>query len=136
YFADLDRAVRKYPYDLRQTEQLMGEAGYSRRANGIYASSDGERFSFEDWVLAGTQNEKQGNLMASGWRQAGFEVTERVLPVAQVLDGQTRATFSGLSNVATSRGEMALTALAGQQIPMPANRWRGSNRGGWDNQSF
>src|SRR5579871_2833142 len=41
YFADLDRAVTKYPYDLRQTEQFMSDAGYRKGSEGVYVSADG-----------------------------------------------------------------------------------------------
>jgi peptide/nickel transport system substrate-binding protein len=131
YFADLDRAITKYPYDLRQTDGLMNEAAFRRGGDGIYASSAGERFGFEHWVIAGSQNEKQGAVMAEGWRRAGFEVKEHAIPTAQATDGQVRATFPALSSVATGGGEANLNFLTTSQIPSPGNRWTGNNRGGW-----
>src|SRR4029434_3055927 len=56
YFADLDRSVRKYPYDLRQTEQLMGEAGYRKGSNGVYTSASGERLAFDNRAPTGSTN--------------------------------------------------------------------------------
>ena len=132
YFAELDRAISKYPYDVRQTERLLGEAGIARGADGAYLSpASGERFGFEHWVIAGSQNEKQSAVMAETWRRAGLEVKEHAVPAAQSTDGQVRATFPALSSVATGGGEANLNFLTTTAIPSPANRWTGNNRGGW-----
>jgi peptide/nickel transport system substrate-binding protein len=136
YFAELDRSIVKYPYDLRQTEQLMAEAGYRKAGDGAYVGAAGDRFAFEHWVIAGSQNEKQSAIMADGWRRAGFEVKEYAIPAAQSTDGQVRATFPSLSSVATGGGERNLNFLASVQIPTPANRWRGNNRGAWSSPRY
>jgi peptide/nickel transport system substrate-binding protein len=131
YFAELDRGIVKYPYDLRRTEELMAEVGYRKGGDGAFAGPSGERFSFEHWVIAGSQNERQSAIMADGWRRAGYEVREGTIPAAQSTNGEVRATFPALSSVATGGGEPGLNFLASAQIPSPANRWRGNNRGGW-----
>jgi ABC-type transport system substrate-binding protein len=136
YFADLDRAITKYPFDLRRTEQLVVEAGYRKGSDDVYVDGAGERFSFEHWVLSGSQNERQGSIMADGWRRAGFEVREHAIPAAQGRDGQVRASFPALSSVATGGGEGGLNFLTTTQIPRPENRWRGNNRGAWVNEDY
>jgi peptide/nickel transport system substrate-binding protein len=122
YFAELDRGVVKYPYDLRRTEELMAEAGYRRGGDGTLSGPAGERFSFEHVVIAGSQNERQSAIMADGWRRVGAEVKEGAIPAAQATNGEVRATFSALSSVATGGGEPGLNFLASAQIPTPANR--------------
>jgi peptide/nickel transport system substrate-binding protein len=136
YFRDLDQAIVKYPYDLRQAEQLMGEAGYRKGPDGTYTSAAGERFAPEHWVIAGSQNERQGAIMADGWRRAGFDVKEYAIPSAQATNGEVRATFPALSSVATGGGEANLNFLSSAQIPSPANRWRGNNRGAWSSSEY
>jgi peptide/nickel transport system substrate-binding protein len=131
YFADLDRGILKYPYDLRRTEELMAEVGYRRSGDGPFTSTSGERFNFEHVVISGSQNERQSAIMADGWRRAGYEVREGTIPAAQSTNGEVRATFGALSSVATGGGEAGLNFLSSAQIPAPANRWRGNNRGGW-----
>src|SRR5262249_43555381 len=49
-----DRVMTKYPYDLRQSEQLMSELGYSRAADGYYTSAGG-RLSLELKANASTE---------------------------------------------------------------------------------
>jgi peptide/nickel transport system substrate-binding protein len=137
YFDDLDRSVRKYPYDLRQAEQLMGEAGYRKGGDGVYAAdASGERFSFESRSPAGGLDERQGALMASSWRQGGFDAKDVVTSASEAQDGQARASFPGLSNAVADYGDMALATLATEQIPTPFNRWSGANRGAWSNQQY
>ena len=40
-YADIDRAVKKYPFDPRRAEQLMAEAGFARGRDGFFASAAG-----------------------------------------------------------------------------------------------
>ncbi|MPZ13233.1 MAG: hypothetical protein GEU73_02190 [Chloroflexi bacterium] len=136
YFAELDRGIVKYPYDLARAEQLMGEVGYRKGSDGIFANAAGERVAFEHWVIAGSQNERQGAIMADGWRRAGYDVAEFAIPTAQSTNGEVRATFPALSSVATGGGEANLNILTSTQIPSPSNRWRGNNRGGWNHSEY
>jgi ABC-type transport system substrate-binding protein len=132
YFAQMDQEVTKYPFDLRRTEELLREAGLQKGPEGAYLLPSGERFAFESWVLAGSQNEKQGSIMANTWRRAGFDVKEYVIPVEQSQDGEARSVFPGVSSVASPNGEYnQLRSNLPSQIPTPANRWRGNNYGGW-----
>jgi len=136
-FDALDREVTKYPYDLRRTEQLLNDVGIQKGPDGAYRTATGERFGFESWVLAGSQNEKQGAIMGDNWRRVGFDVKEYVIPVAQSQDGRVRATFPALSHVATFVGEFNnLVAYTSAQIPTPNNSWRGNNRGGWPSADY
>src|SRR5439155_9854235 len=54
------------------------------------------------------------------------------LPNAQVRDLQTRHSFTGIG-WAVGGGEQVFTS---EQIGTPANRWGGSNRGGWSNAEY
>jgi peptide/nickel transport system substrate-binding protein len=133
YFAELDRTITKYPYDVRRTEQLMKEAGYERDAQGLFVGG-GERFNPELWVQGGAQNEKEGAIVADGWRQAGADVRTNVLSPALLSDGQARSSFPAFYSTAGAIGERAvLSLLVTSAIPGAANRWQGSNRGGWSN---
>jgi ABC-type transport system substrate-binding protein len=102
----------------------------------VWTSASAERFTFEHWVIAGSQNQKQSAIMADSWRRAGYDVKEYAIPAAQSTDGQVRASFPALSSVATGGGERNLNFLSSGQIPTPNNRWRGNNRGGWSNPRY
>src|SRR5438093_4615405 len=132
YFPLVDRLIAKYPYDLRRVEQLMGEAGFAKGADGFYTSPTQGRFTPEIRVLSGAQNEAIRSIMAAGLRQAGFDISEYTLPLAQSQDRQLRASFPSMAS--TDGG--SLDGLGGAGIPTPGNRWTGSNRSSWANAEY
>ncbi len=131
-FLAVDRAIQKYPFDLRATEQLMAEAGYFRGPDGFYTSPTDGRFSGEIRVISGPQNETSMAIMASGWREAGFELQQAVLSAAQARDQEVRTSFPSLSTI--DGGTLEGLGTAG--IPTPENHWTGSNRGSWSYAPF
>ena len=136
YYAVIDKAVTRYPYDLRRTEQLMREAGFARGSDGMYEQAPEGRLAFELKVNASALYENERTIMASGWRQGGFDVQEAVLPAAQAQDGQARATFSGMYSFSTGLGEGALANFVATAIPRPDTRWFGNNRGAWSSPEY
>ena len=131
-----DRAVVKYPYDLRRAEQLMNDAGYMRGGDGIYASPTEGRVSLDLRINQSASYEKERALMASLWRQVGFDIQESQLSGTQAQDGQARASYPGLYTFSTGQGEAALRTLTAGQIGRPENRWSGTNRGGWTSPDY
>src|SRR4029453_13209730 len=89
YYGRIDRALEKHPYDLRATERLMNEAGYTRGADGIYASPTEGPFTFAGSSRPAGARERPA--ASSGWRQAGFVVREMGLTPAQDRDPEARA---------------------------------------------
>jgi peptide/nickel transport system substrate-binding protein len=137
YYPVIDRATVKYPYDLAATERLMAEAGYSRDADGMYASPAGGRLSLEVRSTGGGPSDTERSTAASGWRQAGFDTSEGALPGALSLDGQERASFKAISTNAQSATDTTMSAaFVTAQISRPENRWNGINRGGWSNPEY
>jgi peptide/nickel transport system substrate-binding protein len=137
FSAEIDRAVMKYPYDPRRTEELMHEAGFSKGPDGFYASPSEGRFSPEVRVNAAGQNEAEGTVLADNLRRAGMDSSLYVIPQAMASDAQFRATFptlTGTGNVLSP--EPPIESFRASQIPTPENRWRGNNRGGWNNADF
>ncbi len=139
YFADVDRAATKYPFDVRRTEQLMAEAGYTKGPDGVWAHPTVGRFEAELAVLQSPQNENEMHVMASVWRQVGFDVAEKVWAANLSSDGQLRDTHPSLANTsagAGAPGEITLAEHTTALVPSAQNRWAGYNRGGWTNPEF
>lgn len=136
YFATVNQVAVKHPYDPRRGEQLLGEAGLVRGADGIYANPLDGRLEFELKTNGSTQNEAEMSILANDFRRAGFDVHEAVLPAAQAQDGLVRNSFPGLYTFSTPLGEDGLAAHNINGIPRLENRWIGSNRGGWVSQEF
>jgi peptide/nickel transport system substrate-binding protein len=136
YGADLDRGTVKYPYDLRRSEELMGQAGFTKGSDGTYVSLTDGRFAPEVKTNASTFFENEMSVIASGWRSAGFDFSETVNPAALVQDAQVRALFPSFYTFSQGLGEQALVDYNSNGIPRPDNRYVGSNRGGWSNAEF
>src|SRR5439155_11577869 len=120
----VDVAVTKYPLDLKQSTQLMAEAGFTRGSDGIYTSPSGGRLSAELMASAGEATELSA--LASGWRQAGFELQESATPAALAQDVKYRSTFSGIQTITSGLGERGIISLVATNIPVPENNWRAS----------
>jgi len=136
YYADLDRAVAKYPFDLRRSEQLMSEAGYRKAADGLYVSPTGERLTFEIKAIASAQNSAERAIMADGWRRTGFAFEENDFSPAQAQQGDLLGVFRSLSTTSGSQGKNSLSSFATSSISRSENGWRGMNRGGWSNPEY
>lgn len=134
--AATSRPIPSYPYDLRQADRLIGEAGFRKGGDGFYASAAEGRLSGQLQTQAGPDNEPELAVLASGFRQAGFDVSDYVLPRAQAQDSQVRATFPTMATSNTNMGESAMLNLVSDRIPGPGTRWVGGNRGGWSNSEY
>jgi peptide/nickel transport system substrate-binding protein len=127
-----DAAANKYPFDLGRSERLMVEAGFTRAPGDIYLGLSGERFSAE--VRTGSaSNVEMQSALASGWRQAGFDFTEYVVPTAQSQDVQIKSTYSGIQLSATANGEPGLNSMGTGNVPTANNQWRGNAWDGYAN---
>lgn len=134
YYQAIDRAIAKYPYDLRRTDALMAEAGFPKTSSGAYGDSAGARLSVE---LQSQSDEAERAIMADGWRQAGFEVRETTLSRAQALNRSAVANFPSLLSYALGSDEdNVIAAFTTAGIPRPENRFSGNNQGGWSNERF
>jgi peptide/nickel transport system substrate-binding protein len=133
YHGDVDRAITRYPYDPRQTERFMNEAGFAKDRDGYYASGSGERFKPDFWVEQGSQFEKELVVIQETWSRSGIDVNPSVLPAAQVGDNQARATFPGMATPSFTANERGYSYFTTSQIGSPTNRWAGGNHGGWSN---
>lgn len=134
YFDEVQRAIAKHPYDPRRAEGLMVEAGYAKDREGLFASAAGDRFRPDFWVTAGAQFERHQAIMVETWKRVGIDTNPFVLSVVAGRDNETRATFPGLTQIgigSSDEGQMGNFIAA--EIGTAANRWRGSNRGGYVN---
>ena len=113
----------------------MQDAGITKGGDGFFQGAEG-RLRWEVKTNASADNEVETSILASTWRQIGFDFQQATLPASQAQDGQARATFPTLYNFGTSVGENTLAAMNTPGIPKPENRWTGNNRGGWSNATF
>src|SRR6185369_2961136 len=96
----------------------------------------GERFRPDFIVEQGVVFERQLALMTETWGRSGIEVIPGVLPAAQLRDNEARSTFTALYSPSSGAGERSLGLHSMTQAGSPANRWNGTNRGGYANPEF
>lgn len=131
-----DRGAVKYPYDPRRTEELMHQAGFQKGADGVYASPTEGRLAWVTQTNAGQDNESEMSVLASGWRQAGFEVQESVLSVTEARDPEKRSTFPATFSNSQNCCGSALQGFTTANISTAETRWTGNNRSGWSNLEY
>lgn len=131
-----ERGATKYPFDPRRSELLRNEAGFFRGPDGTYSSATEGRLSVSLKVTAGPADVEAQSVMASTWRQLGFDIEESVIPAAQAQVSELGATFPGMLTRTTFEGLTTLVAFNTAGIPRPENRWTGPNRGGWSNLEY
>lgn len=132
-YAGLDRVMSKHPPDPRRAEQLMGEAGFTRDAGGLFADATGRRYKLDHIVSSGPENERGQAILADSWRRVGFDVVPAVLSQAEARDPSSRHTFKGLASRGGGPNESHFTTA---EIGSAANRWSGDNRGGWTHPEY
>jgi peptide/nickel transport system substrate-binding protein len=135
YAEAVDRAIARYSFDPQRSERLMNEAGFTRGADGLFAGPEG-RFQPQVRYFDPPANTAEGVAIASGWRQAGFDVQDLTYPFAQAQDNQARAQFQAMFIFQTGVGEPALIGQTSSGIPRADNRWTGGNRGGWSDPEY
>jgi len=130
----IDATVTKYPFDPRRSEELMNQVGFTRGADGTFASPATGRFVSEIKTNNGTDNVAEMTILASGWRQAGFEMQDAVLPVALAQDAEARGAFPGLFS-ANGNLEGAIN-FKSVVFPGTANRFTNESRGGYASAEY
>jgi peptide/nickel transport system substrate-binding protein len=132
----VERNIARYPYDVRQSERLMSERGFTRGADGFFTSPAEGRYTVELKANATPEGEPESNAMANEWRKSGFDVQQALLPAPLAQDAQLRATFPGMFTFNTNAAEITLLGYGSAAIPSAENRWIGGNRGGWSNPEY
>ena len=102
-------------------------------ADGFFVGGDGKVLQFTVASSAGDRQELEVAVYVNSLRRAGFDVSQRVIPVQQIRDPQVRALLPGMQVRGGGDGVVRYTS---DQIPRSENRWHGDNRGGWSNAEF
>ncbi len=131
YYETVLRAVPvRYRYDPRRAEQLLEEAGFVRGADGMWSTPRGDRFTLEQWYIAGASNERESNIIVAGWRRFGIEATSHLWGV-QRTSAEERAKTSGIFG-----GSHNVDDFHTRDIARAETRWTGSNRYGFSNREY
>jgi len=131
----VDDSIPRYPLDLRATENLLNQAGFSKGPDGFYRGADG-RLSPELVTSESPDAVRELLVMANALQAAGLDIQQRVIPAALAQDSELKATFPTMLIAGTDVGEAALNYLVSTQTPSASNLWQGLNRGGWSSPDY
>ncbi|MSQ23522.1 MAG: hypothetical protein EXR58_03065 [Chloroflexi bacterium] len=137
------RNIPTYQYDLKKATQLFSDAGWNKAADGMLRNSAGQTVTFVCCRLASADSNDNRESLAWGqyWKTLGMDVIHPIQPVPAGL-AATDARKAGLfgwggriSNWYFSVSQH-YAQLIQSNSPNDANRWTGSNGGGYLNVSY
>jgi ABC-type transport system substrate-binding protein len=111
----------------------MAEAGWTLQPDGFFTDASGGRYTIKITSTAGNKNEQGAAIYVDSLRKTGFDAEQHVQSVQDQADGEVRNTVPGISLRGSGH---ALETYVSSQIAGPANRWTGTNRGGWLNADY
>jgi peptide/nickel transport system substrate-binding protein len=127
YHAQVDREITKYPHDPRRAQQLLEEMGYTR-SGGQWMTPRGEPAELPIWVTGGAALfEQENTIMVAQLKQFGIAAESKLFPSGG--SREDRALSPGI--IGGSGG--SVDEFSTQEIPTPATRWAGGNRGAYSN---
>jgi peptide/nickel transport system substrate-binding protein len=130
------RGLPRLNYDVTQAHRLFAEAGLARGADGAYRTQSGAPFAIELGVQTDFNTNIQEMLaISNAWKSAGLEPTDVLISGAtpwQEVVGAMKGVYIGSSDLHYE----SFNQFISSQVSSEANRWRGSNRGGYVNPAF
>jgi peptide/nickel transport system substrate-binding protein len=129
YQTVLSAVTTRYEYDPRRVEGLLQQAGFTRGADGFWLTPNGERFTLEQWYLAGATNERDSIILVDTFRRLGIDASSNVFGI-QRTSNEDRVKASGMFG-----GSVGLVPdrYHSRDIARAENRWQGRNRFGFSN---
>jgi peptide/nickel transport system substrate-binding protein len=135
-FAELDRTISKHAFDPRRTEQLLGELGYTKGADGFFARG-GERLTIDFRQEAGDQTQREMSIITDSWRTVGIDSTVSQITSTQLRDLEYRASFTGVYSGGTSAAARGgINAVTTYRTPPGGVTLGTGNYAGWSNPTY
>ena len=124
-FAEVDRAVIKYPYDPNRAAALFGEAGWRAPAPGSgLVNAGGQTLDLDVWG----DSEQETSILADFWKTAGVNTTPFRIPNARRNDQEFRNHFPG-TQIGSNTISQEEIHVVSDKLPRAELNWLGSNRG-------
>jgi len=130
----VESAIPQFPFDRVRAQELLNRAGWTRAADGtLVGQQSAESFEISVHAQEGGGRQTVQNVVADNWKVVGARVAIDVIPVTLIQDNEYAARLPG-ARVFTLPGDRLYTdRMHSALAAAPANRWTGSNRGGYVN---
>ena len=132
------RGLSRYPFDLGQAQRLLADASWPHTPSDGYRSSSGTPLTLDITFTDSPTNATEAQAVAGQWKAAGLpEVT--LSPISgtapAAVRNELRNTFSGVQGI-SAVADLTTLGYTTDQIGTAANRWSGTNRGGYSNPTY
>jgi peptide/nickel transport system substrate-binding protein len=127
YETVLRAVTTRYAYDPRRVQQLLEEAAFTRGSDGFWLTPTGERFTLEQWYLAGATNERDSVILVDTFRRLGIDASSNVFGIQRASNEErvkSPGMFGGSLGFLPDR-------YHSREIARADNRWLGRNRFGF-----
>ena len=121
-------AFRPYAYDPNRAREQLAALGWVTGSDGLVRSSADGR-PYRTAISSTPGADAQVAIIADAWRRIGISAEEQIVSAALARNTEYLSQFPGWE-LTGNRADALLTRLTA--VPAgPANRWSGSNRGGF-----
>ena len=132
--AQLERFVPQFPYDPARATQTLTQVGWVLGPDRVLTNqATGDRFDVMLYGSQSTRTERELGIIADGWKTTGAQVQTSIIPAALNNDREYRSTLTGAQLIGVGYDAFYTDRLHSKFIPSAANRWNGTNRGGYNN---
>jgi peptide/nickel transport system substrate-binding protein len=128
------QSIIQYSLDPARAERELQNLGWRRGADGILVNAEGERFEFELRMFPDAYAERLLAVTGDQLKGIGVATVQKISTPQQMVDNQYRSQFTGLQygdNATGKEGTLEINRLKSSGIGSAANRYVGSNRGGY-----
>ena len=131
------RGLPRYLFDLTGAHRLLSEAGWTRGTDGVFRNGAGEPFPRIDIASSPSgDNVPEAAAIAGMLSSAGFQSVPTPWSATAPNVNEIRATHPGALAFPWNFTTTAAGTLTSDRIGTPANRWVGTNYGGYANPEY
>jgi peptide/nickel transport system substrate-binding protein len=129
-----ERYITKYDYDPRKAAQLLEGIGYSHGSDGLLRDAQGLPLRMELRTTGHREIPVKTTFpVADAWGQLGITVDPYIIPIQQVSDIETQATFPAFLLVRTGFGIDRVWSFHSAEARVAEKNYNGRNNGRYMN---
>jgi peptide/nickel transport system substrate-binding protein len=130
----IEGSIVKYDYDPRRAEQIIGELGYGKGADGVFRDVSGGPLQAWLMAIAGDEsNEKPLLAIADMWKRIGVDSQFQLVTAQQANYDEIRANFPGFSVQGGGEGVGGIPRMHSARARVAEDNYRGNNYGRYRN---